>query len=334
MSTRVAVLGDLGGLWQGSQAPHAQRQAMVLASPWRPLVDMACDVTLVVAAVVAVVAWGPWLVPLAVLLIGNRQRALGNILHDAGHRNLSRRRGVNDGIATLFLAPLLFADIRRYRELHARHHRHLGDDEKDPDYLFAAIEWPRHWWQSFISQLAHPAAWRSSVVGHLGDPTLGWHARGWILVWWLVALVLAAGAVGAEATLIGGLLWMLARATTFHAITTFREMCDHHGREPGGVFSFTRDMVTKGMWRWLIHPRNNGYHLTHHLWPAVPYYRLPQAHRALLSDPLVCGRMSGCTGYFVGTGAVVRAWERGADLAEAGRRAQGVALGQPVGVQR
>lgn len=334
MSTRVAVLGDLTGLWPGLQAPHAQRQAMVSASIWRPVADMACDVVLVVAAILVVITWGPWLVPVAVLLIGNRQRALGNILHDAGHRNLSRRRGVNDGIATLFLAPLLFADIRRYRDLHARHHRHLGDDARDPDYLFAPIEWPLHWWQSFISQLAHPAAWRSSLVGHLGDPALSWHARGWILLWWSVALVLAAGAVGVEVTLIGALLWMLARASSLHAITTFREMCDHHGREPGGVFSFTRDMVTKGPWRWLIHPRNNGYHLTHHLWPAVPYYRLPQAHQALMSDPVAGRRMSNCTGYFTGEDAVVRAWERGTGRAEADERARAVAISLPVGAQR
>ena len=307
---------------------------MVSTTVWRPLIDMGCDGALVFAAVLAVITWGPWLVPLAVLVIGNRQRALGNILHDAGHRNLSRRRRVNDGIATLFLAPLLFADIRRYRDLHARHHRHLGDDQRDPDYLSTPIEWPRHWWQSFVSQLVNSAAWRSSVVGHLGDPALSWQARGWILSWWTGALVLAVVAVGVKATLIGGMLWVLARATSFHAITTFREMCDHHGREPGGVFSFTRDMVSTGPWRWLIHPRNNGYHLTHHLWPAVPYYRLPHAHQALMSDPVAGGRMSRCTGYFFGTAAVVRAWERGAPMTESDERAEAVAISLPVGAQR
>jgi fatty acid desaturase len=39
------------------------------------------------------------LAPLAVVLIANRQRALGNILHDAGHRNLWRDRRRNDLVA-------------------------------------------------------------------------------------------------------------------------------------------------------------------------------------------------------------------------------------------
>ncbi len=34
-------------------------------------------------------------------------------------------------------------------------------------------------------------------------------------------------------------------------------------------------VTVRGPARWLVHPRNNGYHLTHHLLPAVPYYRLP-----------------------------------------------------------
>lgn len=310
MSTRMAVLGDLSGLWPGLPSPHAQRHAMVTTTVWRPVFDIACDCILVGMVIAAVLEWGLWVVPVALLVIGNRQRALGNILHDAGHRNLSRHRRLNESIAILWLAPLLFADIRHYRDQHARHHRHLGDRQRDPDYLVCPQRWPRHWWQSYASQLVSAAAWRGSLVGHLGDPALGWQARGWIVAWWMAALVVMVSAVGAESTLIAGALWMGARATSFHAITMFREMCDHHGREPGGVFSFTRDMVTKGPWRWLIHPRNNGYHLTHHLWPAVPYYRLPQAHRVLVSGDAVETRMCRCTGYFIGADAVVRAWER------------------------
>ena len=51
-------------------------------------------------------------------------------------------------------------------------------------------------------------------------------------------------------------LWLAARATAFHVITTFREMCDHHGLSPGGVFCFTRDIKSAGLWSVLFHPRN------------------------------------------------------------------------------
>jgi fatty acid desaturase len=107
-------------------------------------------------------------------------------------------------------------------------------------------------------------------------------------------------------------MWLLARATSFHLITTLREMCDHHGLQPGGVFTFTRDVVGHRLLRAVIHPRHNGYHLTHHLLPAVPYYRLPQAHALLRDLPIVRSRGHVCDAYLVGAGAVVRAWERSA----------------------
>mgnify|MGYP003472294977 CR=1 FL=1 len=105
-------------------------------------------------------------------------------------------------------------------------------------------------------------------------------------------------------------LWLLARATVFHLITTLREMCDHFGLRPGGILSFTRDMAVRGPVRWLIHPRNNGYHLTHHLLPAVPYYRLPQAHALFRRLPVYREHGTVCDAYFSGPAAVVRAWEQ------------------------
>jgi hypothetical protein len=81
------------------------------------------------------------------------------------------------------------------------------------------------------------------------------------------------------------------------------------GLRPGGVFTFTRDMACHGFWRWLIHPRNNGYHLTHHLLPAVPYYRLPEAHQLLKGQNVFQDRSNICSDYFTGTDPVTGAWQ-------------------------
>ncbi len=89
-------------------------------------------------------------------------------------------------------------------------------------------------------------------------------------------------------------------------------MCDHFGLRPSGILSFTRDMVCHGFWRVLIHPRNNGYHLTHHLLPAVPYYRLPQAQRLFQQMPAYRDHATVCQAYFEGATAVTRDWQAGA----------------------
>jgi len=145
--------------------------------------------------------------------------------------------------------------------------------------------------------------------GHLLSPQVRISSQLYILGWWVAAVALMWATAGAPFTIAFLVLWLLARATVFHLITTFREMCDHFGLQPGGVFTFTRDMACHGFWRKFIHPRNNGYHLTHHLLPAVPYYRLPEAHMLLKSQEVFQGRATVCSAYFTGPDAVTRAWQ-------------------------
>jgi fatty acid desaturase len=87
-------------------------------------------------------------------------------------------------------------------------------------------------------------------------------------------------------------------------------MCDHFGREPGGIFQFSRDITARGVLRYIVHPKNNGYHLTHHLLPTVPYYHLPAAHQALLKLAVFRQHACICTSYLFGKQAVVRVLSR------------------------
>ena len=291
---------------------HTSHQALLQLDPLRPVFDLVFDLLVIVAAVSGVVAWGLAWTPLALLLLGNRQRALGNLLHDAGHRNLCRHHLINDGLAHVLIAPLLFADLEHYQTTHFRHHQWLGRPEADPDFLVPPTTMPRHWAMRYRDCTFQRAAWWGSLWGHLAQPELSGWARAHIVLWWTIVLAVMHALVGLNITAHAVGLWLLARASTFHLITTFREMCDHHGLRPGGVFSFTRDVVGHRLLRTLLHPRHNGYHLTHHLMPAVPYYRLPQAHELLRQLPIFQDRAQVCDGYLRGSAPVVRAWQRGA----------------------
>lgn len=283
--------------------------AMTSPDVMHVVVDIVFDWVSIAVAMVVLHRLGCWSTPAIVAWVGNRQRALGNLLHDAAHRNLARDRRLNDALAHLFIAPALFNSLALYRELHARHHAWLGDPGRDPDYIPVRSTGRGGWWQPFLNVLLTPAAWLGSTFGHLHLSRLGWKQRIGIVGWWSAVL----GAV----TLVWGMhvaalffgVWMLARGTVFHAITTFRELCDHFGREPDGIFSYTRDVSTRSIWRLVIHPRNNGYHLTHHLMPSIPYHRLPGAQRRLLAMPAFAGTAKVCHAYFRGPDAVVREWE-------------------------
>lgn len=309
MATRSEVLSDIALLRQSLRRAGSPHLPLLKLDLWRPARDLVVDIATIVMALSLAVN-EPWTSPLALLILGNRQRALGNILHDAAHRNLTRDRQVNDLVTRALIAPLLFLSLSRYRDLHFRHHLDLGTQGSDPDLIPIPPQKARSWVTALSVNALSMRAILGSAFGHLFDRVVPMRGRLYMLAWWSVLVAALAAAAGAGVTAMVLALWLAARATVFHLITTFREMCDHHGLDPGGVFSFTRDVKATGVWSVLIHPRHNAYHLTHHLLPAVPYYRLPQAQRLFATLPEYRARARVCHAYFGGSGPVVHAWQK------------------------
>lgn len=312
MAPTSEVLADMADLRLQLRQQGSPYSELFKLHPARVAIDIAFDWAFIVGAVAAVVWLDALLAPLAVLVLANRQRALGNILHDAGHRNTWREKAKNDLIARVLVAPLLFASLSRYRETHFQHHLELGRAQGDPDLIPGQDQLPSSWTVSYARCLLSRSAWLGSLGGHLFDQEVGWRSKAFVLGWWACFGGVLTWLVGSNFALAFMCLWLIARATLFHCITTFREMCDHFGLLPGGVFGFTRDMDCHGPWRWIIHPRNNGYHLTHHLLPAVPYYRLPEAHTLLRQLPMFEDRAHVCSAYFRRGNAVTAEWQSGA----------------------
>lgn len=310
MATRSEVLVDIALLRQALRTAGNPHLPLLELEPWRPLRDVALDLILI-ALTLWVTMSEPWAVPFALLVLGNRQRALGNILHDAAHRNLTRDRQLNDLMTRALIAPLLFVSLARYRELHFQHHLDLGAEGADPDLIPIPPQKADSWVRAVaVNVLSWPAI-VGSISGHLFDKAVPARDRLYIVVWWALLCSAFALAIGPVAVVKASAVWLLARGTAFHVITTYREMCDHHGLTPGGVFSFTRDLPSAGLWRLLFHPRNNAYHLTHHLLPAIPYYRLPDAQRLFATLEPYQGKARVCSRYFDGEAPVVSAWQQG-----------------------
>ena len=309
MTTRSEVFADIALLRQSLRRAGNPHLPLLQLDLWRPLRDTALDVCVIALSLAAAIAH-PWSLPLVLLVLGNRQRALGNILHDAAHRNLTRDRRMNDLLTRALIAPLLFLSLSRYRDLHFRHHMDLGRPGGDPDLIPIPPRKVDSWGRALATNVLRWPAFVGSVFGHLVDREVSWPKRLYMVAWWAAVCTLLVSVAGS--TVVGEALavWLLARSTTFHIITMYREMCDHHGLTPGGVFSFTRDLPAAGPWAWLIHPRNNAYHLTHHLLPAIPYYRLPAAQRLFSTLPPYRARARICRSYFDGDSPVVSEWQR------------------------
>lgn len=277
------------------------------ADTWRAVFDIAVDWMMIGLSVLAVYQVGWTIAPIALLVIGNRQRALGNLLHEASHGNLSRDRRINDSLAHLLLAPALLNSLAVYRELHARHHGWLGNAQRDPDLLPPLAHEGDSWLRVYARYLAEFSIVRGSIMGHLMNGQCHHRPQLYIVAWWTVTTS-PLFVINAHLGAIFLALWLGARITVFHAITTFREMTDHYGLKPGGIFSFTREIPDHGMLSTLIHPHHNGYHLTHHLFSAVPYHQLPKLHTQLMTLPAFSERAIVCPAYLDGQQSSVFEW--------------------------
>ncbi|PZR44909.1 fatty acid desaturase family protein [Paraburkholderia fungorum] len=286
---------------------HAPAWQLPKASAWYAAYDIALDWTIICLAVFAVYKIGWALTPIGLVAIGNRQRALGNLLHEASHGNLSRNRHLNDFFAHLLLAPPLLNSLPVYRELHARHHAWLGDTRRDPDLLPPLAREGDRWLRVYARYLAKLSLIRGSLAGHLIAGQPHYRQKLSIAAWWM-ATMSALFTVNAHLGATFLILWFGARITVFHAITTFREMTDHYGLKPGSIFTFTREIPDHGMLSTLVHPHHNGYHLTHHLFPAVPYHQLPELHARLMTLPAFSERAIVCPAYLGGQRSSVFDW--------------------------
>jgi fatty acid desaturase len=245
----------------------------------------------------------------AIVVIGNRQRALGNLLHDAAHGSFGRDRRGADRIARWLLFRPMWTALDLYRREHFAHHRLLGVAGHDVDLIHREEDMGRPWPGLLWRQVTDRRSWQGAALGHL--PRAEARERGWMLVCWGGLLLALAALAGWRAAAAFAALWLVARATVFHLITTFREISDHVGLRPGTVLGFSRNHTASGLLAALLHPHNNGYHLVHHLNPAMPYHALPRAHALLLAWPEYAAAAHSRR-YFHGPAALVRSWVRAA----------------------
>jgi fatty acid desaturase len=264
-------------------AIDATRSMMAIASEWA-------------AIVVAIVLYErlsmPLLFPLAVMWIGARQHALGVLMHEATHYHLFRNRTVNEVVSELFLAWPLFVTTRAYRGSHFAHHRHVNTD-RDPDMLRkqnAEWEFPQtryalgllllkdvFGWNTYqqlmeASDMSDTSGQRSGRIDGYRIARIVYYLAIAGLVWyfdlWLVVL----------------LLWFVPALTWLKMILRIRSIAEHYAVENDQVYTRTRTTLPSLLERMFIAPRHINYHLEHHLYPSVPFFRLPQLHTALMED--------------------------------------------------
>ena len=259
----------------------------------------------VIGAAIAMGILWPVTIPLAVMLVGNRQLGLFILMHDAAHGALHANRKVNDWVGKW----LCGTDLQAYRAYHLQHHRFVQQTD-DPDLVLSApfpvsrASLRRKMLrdltgQTFFKQRFGQVAARLRAIDRVDSiaTILLAEARRQPYFYLFNAIAFALfSAAGVWWAWV--LMWLLPMATWLALITRLRNISEHAlvaQNEPDPL-RHARTTHANLLERLFLAPYWVNYHCEHHMFTQIACWKLPQAHR-ILARQGVTSRMEMQPGY-------------------------------------
>lgn len=219
------------------------------------------------------------------LFVATRMRGLNNIVHECSHATFAVDRADNVRIGKT-CASILFNSFTVYRDEHLSHHKHIGDYEHDLDL------------QGIKNLGLHDDLTLRVLLRHLFTPFVLRHLPyylslnlsrndGFLFQSVQYTMVGAVSILTALAPATGIFMLIIPFGLVYTALMYWADCMDHAGLVPtDDDLEASRNLLAPRIVRWLFFPRNDCFHLVHHLFPHIPARHLEDSHEALLDDEL------------------------------------------------
>ncbi len=260
-------------------------------SPLRSTFHIVAEWTLILAAVCLCRRFfNPVVYLLTVAFIGARQHALLILMHDGVHYRLFRGRRLNDWTAEIILAWPNLISARAYRKNHFAHHRYLNTGQ-DPDWARrqgdATWVFPQQRRRLTMLMLRDVSGLGAIYYLKLAVMLLSRDtgvSRGFLAArYGFYAAVVAMFAWFGALHLLA-MYWFVPLFTWLIVIFRVRSIAEHSAIEGrANAYAQTRSTRASVLDHIFVAPKNVNYHIEHHFYPSVPFYRLPELHRVLMS---------------------------------------------------
>ena len=272
--TRILTGAELKGLSGRSDLRGASRLTVHLM--------------LIVAGGVLVALSNAWTLLPAMVLLGIAQAALFAPIHETMHQTAFASRRGNAVVGWLAACPSLL-NWHFYTAFHLAHHRHTQDPAHDPElivpppstldaYILRVLALP--YWRTRLLVVAD--AWRGDLsrYPYIPERAVPRVIRS-VRAMTVFMLVLAAGSAWLLGPWTPVLFWLapqvLGQPFLRLYLLTEHTLCS----EDANGLTNTRTTLTNGLVRLVMW--NMSYHAEHHLYPSIPFHRLPDAHVAMRS---------------------------------------------------
>ena len=276
-----------------SSTINKEIRALLQLDNWHCWLALAEDVLVISLSIFMAYSISYYFYPLAVIIIGSRQRALATVLHEASHYTAAKNFYLNMLMGTFFSGYLIFQTLGSYRQSHVyKHHSRFGHNEKDPDYKYSIVEglynddltadiFFKKYILAPIFLKKAPSYLKSLLLRRLFNKE--YKLESFImLLWWSFIISLSVWS-GFFHLII--LFWLIPYLTSFQVVGWFIELAEHFPLMRNDVTLYmSRNRHSYGIEKFLTSMHNENYHLIHHLTPTIPFWNMKKAHEIYMKD--------------------------------------------------
>lgn len=204
-----------------------------------------------------------------------------SVAHEACHGSIIQMgagpQWISDAIGWISTIPFLLLPYRLLQRMHERHHAYTNDPARDPDYFKSGQPWYQillriylvpfkyHW--MVLSPLRHNPHYRKTYVSSA------------LYMLFTASLLSGLWATGHIRELI--YFALLPAAASMFSLVFFYDYLPHHPHKSLGRHHNSR--VILGQF-FKLASLGQSYHLVHHLYPRVPWYRYEDLYHRIAPD--------------------------------------------------
>ena len=205
------------------------------------------------------------------------------LLHEVVHHAVftGRRPRLERLLALLYATPSGLS-ASQFTRWHLDHHAELGSEEDDPKRHHLSPKINARWYKLlYATPVLFPIYFRAAKresstyepglqqrIGRERLLSVGFHLTAIAAIWWGFGLGAAARA------------HLVPVFFVFPVAFTLNRLGQHYDINPDDPAQW--GTLMRGHWFWDFLFINSNYHLEHHYFPGVPFYRLPKVQQALL----------------------------------------------------
>jgi fatty acid desaturase len=272
--------------WFSPKLDRAEFRKLIQRSDAVALRDFGLWIALLIAAGIgAVLTWGTWWCVPFFAVYGVLYAAADHRHHELSHGTPFKTRRLNE-LAYRLCAFMTLREARYYRWSHTRHHSHTSIVGKDseiavprpPDLIGIASD--LFFLKDGISQIIRLARHARGRLTEEGEQFVPEGERRKVVLSSRIYLAIIAAVIAACVLTQSILPAMLVVLPRFYGafISHFMNLALHAGLDED-VWDHrlnTRTVLLNPVLRFLY--SNMNYHMEHHMFPMVPYHRLPDLH--------------------------------------------------------